>query len=342
MSLYATVISGGAVLGQVIGGVLISADLFGATWRPIFLVNVPVGILVLALSGQLPAGRFDGVRRLDLPGLLVLTPAVLAFVLPLVLGQPLGWPSWGWALLAAAVVGFVALGPVEHHVAVGGGQPILPRALLGLPGVAAGIGGLFAAMVVFGGWLFGFALQLQDGFGDSALRAGLTFAPAAVAFALVSLNWQRIPARYHAALPATGFVVYGLGLLALGLLFRSSAGSGGAVGFPVYAASAVAGAGMAVAFGPLMTRVLSRVPVAMAADASGVIVTVNQLGIVVGVATFGTLYLNLAGRLPSLHDSGAFVLSSAHAYLTMSFALAGLAVLGGLLAVAHVRVTARP
>jgi hypothetical protein len=84
------------------------------------------------------------------------------------------------------------------------------------------------------------------------------------------------------------------------------------------------------------------VPVAIAADASGVIVTVNQLGIVVGVATFGTLYLNLAGRLPSSAGSfGAFALSSGHAYLTTSVALAGLGVLGALLALAHVRVTAR-
>src|SRR6202012_812476 len=88
MSLYATVISGGAVLGQVIGGLLVSANLFGSSWRPVVLVNVP-------------AGRYDGVRRLALPGLAVLTPAVLAFVLPLVLGQPLGWPAWGWALLGA-------------------------------------------------------------------------------------------------------------------------------------------------------------------------------------------------------------------------------------------------
>jgi MFS family permease len=345
MSLYATVISGGAVLGQVVGGALISADLFGSTWRSVFLVNVPVGVLVLAFTGMLPAGRDQSGRRLDLPGLLVLTPAVLAFVLPLVLGQPLGWPVWGWALLAVSVLGLGSLGFVEHRVAMRGGQPILPRALLALPGVAAGIGGLFASMMLFGGWLFGFALELQDGLGESALRAGLTFAPAAAAFALVSLNWRRLPSRYHAALPVSGFVVNGAGLLALGLLFRSAAGSGsgsGGAGLWVYVASAVAGAGMAAAFGPLMTRVLSRVPVAIAADASGVIVTVNQLGIVVGVATFGTLYLNLAGRLPSSAGSfGAFALSSGHAYLTTSVALAGLGVLGALLALAHVRVTAR-
>lgn len=339
MSLYAAVISGGAVLGQVVGGLLISANIADSTWRPVFLVNVPVGIAVLSFARKLPSGRFDGPRSLDLPGLLTLTPAVLAFVLPLVLGQPLGWPAWGWALLAASVVLFVLLGFVEHRVAAGGGQPILPRALLGLPGVLAGIGGLFAAMMVFGGWLFGFALELQDGLGESALRAGLTFAPAAVAFALVSLNWRRLPARYHAVLPAAGFVVNGLGLLWLGLLFRS--GDDG-TSFWVYAASAVAGAGMAAAFSPLMTRVLSRVPVAIAADASGVIVTVNQLGIVTGVATFGTLYLNLAGRLPgSLGGSAAFAISSANAYLATSVALAVLGLLGAFLSVAHMRVTAR-
>ncbi len=337
MSLYATVISGGAVLGQVVGGLLISADIAGSTWRPVFLVNVPVGIAVLACGRLLPAGRFERARSLDLPGLLTLAPAVLAFVLPLVLGQPLGWPAWGWALLALSVAGFAALGVVERRVGARGGQPILPRALLGLPGVATGIAGLFALMVLFGGWLFGFALQLQDGLGESALRAGLTFAPAAVAFALVSLNWRRLPARCHEALIMAGYLLNGAGLLGLGLLMRG----GGTGGGWVYAVAAVAGGGMAAAFGPLMTRVLSRVPVAIAADASGVVVTVNQLGLVVGIATFGTLYLNLAGRLPA-GVSAAFARASAHAYLTTSAALAGLAVLGVALAVAHVRSSRLP
>src|ERR1700758_1369183 len=116
MSLYATVISGGSVLGQVLGGVLVSADLFGTSWRPVFLVNVPVGLAVLGFGRLLPSGRFDGVRTLDLPGLAVLIPVVLAFVLPLFLGQPLGWPAWGWALLAASLAGFALLGVVERRV----------------------------------------------------------------------------------------------------------------------------------------------------------------------------------------------------------------------------------
>jgi MFS family permease len=341
MSLYATVISGGSVLGQVLGGLLVSADLFGTSWRPVFLVNVPVGLLVLAAGRLLPAGRFDGVRTLDLPGLAVLIPAVLAFVLPLVLGQPLGWPVWGWVLLAASLAGFALLGVVEHRVGARGGQPILPRSLLGLPGMVAGLAGLFASMVVFGGWLFGLALELQDGLGDSPLRAGLTFVPCGIAFALVSLNWRRLPARYHASLPMAGFVITGASLVWAGLLVHT----GGTGGTSLYLALAVTGGGMAGAFGALMARVLSRVPVSNAADASGVVVTVNQLGIVTGIATFGSLYLGVAGRLPAAAGAGrlaAFAVTSGHAYLAVSVALAVLALAGAALALAHARITAQP
>lgn len=333
MSRYSAVLAGGAVVGQVIGGLVISANIAGLSWRPIFLVNVPVGAALLAFGSRLlPAGGGARTRSVDIPGLLVLTPAVLGFVLPLVLGQPLGWPAWGWALLAAGA-GLAALLPfTERRVANSSGQPILPRALLGLPGIASGIGGMFAVMVAFSGWFFVFALHLQNGLGHSALRAGLTFVPAAGAFALVSLNWRRVPARFHPVLIVSGYLANAVGVGLVGLLLHS----GGTGGVALYLVSALAGGGMAAAFSPLMTRVLTRVPVAIAADASGVIVTVNQLGFVVGVATFGTLYLNLAGKLPG-HATTAFLHSSAHAEAITCAALAGLSVVGAALALVHVR-----
>jgi hypothetical protein len=206
--------------------------------------------------------------------------------------------------------------------------------------MVAGLAGLFASMVVFGGWLFGLALELQDGLGDSPLRAGLTFVPCGVAFALVSLNWRRLPARYHASLPMTGFVITAASLVWAGLLVHT----GGTGGIWFYLALAVTGGGMAGAFGALMARVLSRVPVSSAADASGVVVTVNQLGIVTGIATFGSLYLNVAGRLPATAGASrldAFAVSSGHAYLAVSVALAVLALAGAGLALTHARIAAR-
>jgi len=187
-------------------------------------------------------------------------------------------------------------------------------------------------MAAFGGWLFGLALELQDGLGESPLRAGLTFVPCGVAFAIVSMNWRRLPARYHARLPMIGFVVEGAaGWSGPGLLLHS----GGTGGVWLYAALAVSGAGMAGAFGALMGRVLSRVPVAIAADASGVVVTVTSWASWSVSRRFGSLYLNLAGKLPATAGArqvSAFALSSGHAYLAVTAALAALAVAGAALA----------
>jgi MFS family permease len=329
MRLYAAVLAGGAVAGQVIGGLLVSADLWGSTWRPVFLLNVPVGAALLVAGGRLlPRGRGEQGRGLDLAGLAILTPSVLALVLPLVLGQSEHWPAWSWACLAASGLGFAAFAVAERRVAANGGSPLIPGRVLRLPGAATGISAMFAVLAVFGGFFFTLALHLQGGLGESALRAGLTFAPAGLAFALVSLNWQRVGPAGQQALITGGFVANAAGLLALAFLLRGGR-DGGAW---LFLAMALTGAGMAASFSPLMTAVLMRVPVADAADATGVIVTVNQLALVIGVATFGTLYLNLAGRLP-LHDAaGGFTMVSAHAAAVTGVALAGGAVAGGVLA----------
>ena len=328
MSIYSAVLAGGAVVGQVAGGLLITANLFSSGWRPVFLVNVPIGAALLAAGAWLlPASRGEQGRNLDLHGVLTLSPAVLAFVLPLVLGQSERWPAWVWACLVGSVGLVAAFLVVERRVAGRGGSPIVPARVLRLPGVATGVAALFVTMAIFGGFFFAFALHLQGGLGDSALRAGLTFAPSAAVFALVSLNWRRLPARAHDAVIVLGFVTSAASLTALALLLRG----GHTGGVYTYLAAAVFGAGMAASYSPLMTRVLMVVPVADAPDATGVIVTVVQLALVVGVATFGTLYLNLAGRLPS-PGAGGFRLLSAHAVAVTLLILAAGAVAGATLA----------
>ncbi len=333
MSRYAAVLAGGAVVGQLAGGLLISANLFGSGWRPVFLVNVPIGVALLAAGARaLPHGRGEPGRTLDLPGLALLTPAVLAFVLPLVLGQPEHWPAWGWALMAATVPLAAAFAAAERRVAGTGGTPLIPGRVLRVPGVPVAIAALLVVLTIFSGFFFTLALHLQDGLGYSPLRAGLTFAPAAATFALVSLNWRRLPASWHSAVIVGGFAAFAAGMAGLAWVLRAGAAGGAAT----WLLAALSGAGMAAAFSPLMTRVLLRVPVELAADATGVVVTVNQLGLLVGVATFGTLYLNLAGHLPAPAASAAFRHLSAHAESVTFLSLAALATLGVLLAVTHV------
>lgn len=300
LSVYATVIAGAAVTGQIVGGILVDLDIAGTGWRPVFLVNVPIGIvLLLAGARWLPADNHRTARGLDPLGLVTLAGAVLTFVVPLVLGQEQGWPLWCWLGLAASVVLFAAFVAVERR---GMGNPLVPARLLRVPGLVRSGVALGAMMAAYGGYLFVAAMHLQRGLGFSPLRAGLTFAPGAIGFALASLNWRRVPARWHRTMIGVGLTVSAAGLVLLALALRDG-GTGGAA---LFVGLTFFGAGMGAGFSPLMTRALAGVPMADAADASGVVATVVQLAQVVGVATFGTLMLGLAEDFTPAASGSAF------------------------------------
>jgi Major Facilitator Superfamily len=297
--------------------VLVTADVLGASWRPVFLVNVPIGLAVLlVLPRVMPADKPGRSRPLDLPGLLVAVTSVCLVVLPLMLGHQERWPAW-WL---ACIGGGLALVPVffftERRVAARGGHPLLSVAVFRAPGLPPGLAAMALLMVTYGGFLFSFAIHLQAGLGDSALRAGLTCAPCAAAFGLCGYFWRRLPASWHPYLPVCGAAVGALGYLSAALLLRG--GSSGE--FPLQLALVVLGAGMAVAFSPLVTQALVRVPAQEAADASGVLTTAIQLSQAVGVAVFGSVFLTLAAR-----PGDAPVVSGHAVFVTLAWVAATLA-----------------
>jgi MFS family permease len=293
LSAYAAVIAVGAIAGSILGGVLVDADLFGTGWRPVFLVNVPFGLIVAALVPRLVAPDGPrGTRRLDLAGLAVAVPAVFLVVLPLVLGHEQGWPAWTFGCVAAGLVLVAAFVAVERRVAARGGDPLLRLDVLRAPGLRSGLGAVAAGMIAYGSFLFMFTLHLQGGLGDSPLRASLTFAPAGAAFGLFGFYWRKLPGRIHHLLTPTGFILAAGAYLLVAATLRAG-GHGGAllqVGLILF------GAAMGAAFSPLLTNALVHVPLAEAADASGLVTTTVQLGQVIGVATFGSLFLTLAGH----------------------------------------------
>ncbi|WP_406492893.1 MFS transporter [Streptomyces sp. NBC_01604] len=321
---YSAVLAVGAAAGQVLGGILVSADLFGTGWRPVFLVNVPVGLVLLVLGSRLllpgdgPAAP-QPTRGLDLPGLVLLGAAVSLFTVPLVLGQEEDWPLWSWLSLAAAAIAFGLFCAYESRLARRGGAPLIAPSVLRHPGMGLAVFRILAVMAVNGGFLFALTLHVQGGLGYSALRAGLTFAPTAVVFGLVGLTWRTWPASWQRALTPAGFVITALAVAGVGLALKG----GDEGGAPLYVAYAGVGVGLALAFSPTLTRALATVPPENAADASGLLATVTQLGQLTGVAVFGTLFLN---RLESLGASQAY--TSAEALLACMFALAGTAAVG--------------
>ncbi len=315
---YTAIIAGGVVIGQVAGGLLVSADLFGTGWRTVFLVNVPIGVALLLVGPRvLPRDRQTRaemtLRGLDLRGLATLTPAVLLLVVPLILGHELGWPLWGWASLAASVLLLGAFAAVERGVAARGRRPLISGRVLRAPRLIPACAVLVFGPCTWGAFLFTTTLHLQGDLGLSPLKSGLAFVPCVTAFGAVGLTWQRLPARWHRRVIPLGFALASAGYLCVGPL------AGGGVPYEVL--TAVIGFGLGV-LPIVITVALTHVPAEDAADASGLLLTLMQIGQVVGVATVGTLFLTMA------EDGG----STRHAEYGTGWALAAVVLVGAALA----------
>jgi hypothetical protein len=281
LSAYGVTLSAGQVAGLIAGGLLVGANLFGSGWRPVFLVNVPVGIwLAILVPRALPADRPTAARRLDVTGLAMSSCAVLLMVLPAVVGHELGWPLWTFGCIAAGLATAVVFVRFERRLAERGGDPLLNLDVLRARGLPAGITTLICTLLAMGGFLFSFTLHLQNGLGDSALRAGLTWLPFAVVFGLVGYFWRAVPNGLHHLVVPAGLVLCALGYTAVGLSV-------------LWPGLVLAGAGMGLAASPLVTQSLVHVPLARAADASGILTTAMQLSQVGGVTVFGTLFLSV-------------------------------------------------
>jgi EmrB/QacA subfamily drug resistance transporter len=331
LSGYGIVLAAGSVAGLVVGGILVNANIGGYHWRPIFLVNVPLGILVaLLVPRMLPADGPRADRKLDFVGLAIAVPAVFLVVLPLVLGHEEGWPAWTYICIAAGLVLAAVFVPVEQRIARGGGDPLLNIEVLRSPGLSAGILTLTCSMIPWGGFLFIFALHLQSGLGDSALKAGLLFSPLSAAFGLVGFYWRKLPAGLQPRLAPLSLVVCVISYVGIAVATRHTT-QGNAL---QWTALIVLGVALGAGVSPLITQSLMGVPLQKAADASGLVTTTMQLGQVVGVAVYGSVFLSL--------QHGPFSpASSTHAFHITNYWLAALAAVGVLPGIALSRVLLR-
>jgi EmrB/QacA subfamily drug resistance transporter len=327
LALYATVICAGAVAGQIVGGALVSADIAGSSWRPVFLVNVPVGVVLMALAPRfLPQTRSDRPRRLDPVGVALLTDFVVLLMVPLVFGHEAHWAPWIWACLAAAVPTGIALVAHLNREQRRGGDPLIDLRLLKLAPVSLGLTSVAAQMVAYGGFLFALTLHLQGGLGESPLQSGLTFGPYALGFAVTSLAAPMLPPRLVRRVATVGLAAMALGYADLGI-----AADGGswhdALMLPILA---VAGAGFGAGYSPVIARAIAGVPAEKARDASGLLTTAVQLFYALGVATIGSQFLS------SVHGSG-----TGHAFAVAAGACAVLGLVASVLAIALTRAEER-
>lgn len=302
---YAAAAGVAMVLGQVLGGVLVAADVAGAGWRPIFLVNVPIGIAVILLvSRTLPESRATDPIGVDRWGTLLLGGALLTLLVPLLEGRALGWPAWCWALLLLAPVLAATYLAAARRLERSGGVPLLPPTLLRMPTMRHGVLVAVPVFAGFGGFMFVFALVFQTGLGYSPLTAGLALTPAAIGFLVMSLQTSRLVARFGRRVLVTGAVVQFTGLLALTATTLNAWPDISVLDLAPGALLYGVGQG---AIAPVLFRViLSGVPTEAAGAGSGVLTTTQQTSLALGVATLGSLFVGLAGTL-GMRDALALV-----------------------------------
>ncbi|SOB81326.1 MFS transporter [Streptomyces sp. 1331.2] len=283
-----------AITGPLVGGLLIQADLFGWGWRPIFLVNVPVGILAVLLALRyLPESRVENPGAVDLPGVLLVTASLALIVYPLVQGRELDWPKWLFALMGAGVALLLLFAVYEQYRARSGSSPLVRMSLFRNRSFT---GGLVVVILFYGAFLpffLVFSLYVQAGLGYTALQAGVALVPYALGSAIGS-------GTSIALAPRLGRPILHLGLALLIL------GTGATIWvvhrwgtdlhtLQLLPSLVLSGIGFGLTVTPLVTLVLAKVPLDQAGAASGALTTAQQIGSAVGIAVLGTFFFGLLG-----------------------------------------------
>jgi hypothetical protein len=222
---------------------------------------------------------------------LLFAAALVALLVPLAEGQAEGWPAWtGVALACAPFLAFLTIS-YERRFENSGQVPLLPPSLLSIRSMRRGLVLQLLFMLGYGAFMFVFALTIQDGLHADPLHSGIAITPMALAFFVASLLTPTITERFGARRTiAVGATVNVIGLIGLIL---TVAGSWPHVNLLSLAPSlVVTGFGQAFVFVSLFRVVLTNVPPHHAGVGGGVLVTIQQSGLAVGVATLGTLYLS--------------------------------------------------
>lgn len=317
MSLYGATAGLSMVAGQILGGLLVAADVAGIGWRAVFLVNVPVVLAGLALAARaLPETRSPRPEPLDGPGTVLLAVSLLTLLAPLTEGRAAGWPLWTWLSLAAfpfAAAGFYA---VERRADRAGRTPLVPPSLFAVKSLRRGLVMILPFSIGFSGFMFVVAVALQQGAGLGPVAAGLALAPLAVAFFFLSLAGPRLVTRFGTRVVTAGAVLQAVGIGLMVLAFWRTWPDPGFLA--LLPGGAIAGAGQALQLPVIFRIVMSEVPPERAGVGSGVMNTTQQSALALGVATLGSLFLSL---VPSMGMRDALV-------VTLLVQLAGIVVTG--------------
>jgi MFS family permease len=322
--IYGAVSGIGVALGPVLGGALIQANIDGTSWRPIFLINVPVGIVAIAMTLRLVKETRGRAGSLDPLGILLVSAAVLLLSIPLIQGQAAGWPAWTWVSFGGAAVALAAFIGWEVRTGRRGGSPLIDMNLFRNRAFSAGVGIGLAYFAGFISLFFLLSLMLQSGLHKTALIAGLIILPFALGTFLGAAVSDGFAKRLGRGVLALGCSMVAVGIAVTVLVLRAR--GAGLLGWELIAPLGFGGIGSGLVIAPNVSLVLEHVPWQDAGAASGILNTAQRVGQALGVAIVGAALSSELARQaagsPAAHYSQATQVASLYSLGLVVVALA--------------------
>jgi EmrB/QacA subfamily drug resistance transporter len=285
------------ILGPVVAGALVNANLFGTGWRAVFLLNLLLGAYTIVVGRRvLPksAPTAPG-TRLDVFGALLGGAGMTMLIYPLIEGRDSGWPTWCFAMMVGSLPLFALFALRQRTLARrdSGRSPLIDLNVFRNRSYSSGLVFILSFFGVVVGFSLALGLFLQLGLGYSAMHASLTAMSLAVGAFIGSALSATLGAKLGRRIIHLGLVVMGIGTIGFLLVLNQVGAS--VTGWDMTAPLAVYGLGMGAIFVPLFDLVLGEVPTAQIGSASGVLECVQQFGSALGVAVLGTVFLNSFG-----------------------------------------------
>jgi MFS family permease len=308
-AIFGITISLASVLGQLIGGLLMQVNALGLSWRLVFFINVPVGLIAFAVAvPTLRESSSPSPLRLDLGGVVIISVGLLLLVYPLIQGRQAGWPAWSYASLALSVFVLAAFVRYERWKKGRTGAPLIDISIFR---ARALIVGLFLILLFFAGFspfFLALTIYLQNGLHFTPLATGYAFTPFAIGFFLASTLSIKLAPVLGRSILSIGAAMMALGLA--GVIYVIGARGEYLAVSDLWVVLSAYGMGQGLVVPPLFNIIMAGSEGSEIGATSGVLSTVQQVASAIGVATIGTVFFSTLGRAPGLEDySAAFALA---------------------------------
>lgn len=290
IGVFGSVFGFAAIMGQLLGGILLKLKLFGFTWQSVFLINIPIAaICIMGVSKVLQETKTERRSGIDLVGILLIICSLLCIIYPLVEGNSTGWPIWVFITITTGLMLFYIFIRYESRLELLGKEPLIYTSLLRNKTFSLGL----CIILIYNftaGLFICYPYYLQKSLLWSPLATGMAILPYGIGFFIAPLMSAKININ-SLRLAKGGLFLLITGTLVAALLFNDHAEPG----LAVHLALLVAGLGHGAVMPAMLKNVMADISVSEAGQASGIVSTSIQIGSVLGGAIVGSIFFSFAG-----------------------------------------------